>query len=258
MVTSDAGRRVAIVTGAAGGLGAAIGMRLAASGSIVILTDKDGARVREQASAIAARSQHPVVGWESDVASAEANEALIARVDETYGRLDQLVNNAGIKQHARFGAISVGEWETVMAVNLWGPASLCQAALPLWRKTGGGRIVNIASRSWLSGGPAAYVASKAGVVGLTRALAVELGPLNVTVNAVAPGLLQTPLVEANRTPQELEAWLEQYRKLTLLGQLATVEDVANAVEFLASDRASAITGEVLHVCAGSQLAPTRS
>ncbi len=255
MLDGETMERVALVTGGSGGLGTAIATRLAASGSTVIIVDLDGHRAAENAREISADTHASVVGWASDVTCDSGNRDLIARVKETYGRLDQLINNAGRNQHDRFGDISLDDWQAVMAVNLWGPTSLTQAAAPLFEVSGGGRVVNITSRTWLTGGPLAYVSSKAGVVGLTRALAVELAHLNVTVNAVAPSSVITPFIRDGRTEQEFEEHLSHHRSLTLLPRLATPEDVADAVEFLASDRAAFITGEVLHVSGGAQLAP---
>lgn len=247
-------QRTAVVTGGAGGMGVAIAERLAQDGSRIILVDIDPDRAASEAAELAQRTGAEVVGWGGDVSSADDNQRLVERVSNTYGRLDQLINNAGRTGRQRFGAIGAEEWAGVMAVNVWGPASLCQAAARLWSDGLGAQVVNIASRTWLSGGPVAYASSKAAVVGLTRALAVQLAPSSVTVNAVAPSFVQTEM--SRQGSAEFQArTLAHHQSISLLPRLATPQDIADAVAFLASPRASFITGEVLHVCGGAQLAP---
>lgn len=250
--------KVSVVTGGGGALGSAIAERIAERGDTVYLVDRDGAAAEDIAAKINAAGNGTAIAVKSDIASDAANRAFMARIHGEHGRLDRLINNAGIHQHSTFGDVRHEEWSRVLDVNLWAPASLCQAAVPIWQDRPGGSVVNLGSRSWLTGGPLAYVASKAGVVGLTHALAVELGRYDVTVNAVAPSTVPTPIVAAGRSPEDYQRHLEHVGRLPLLPRIATIEDVANAVLFLASAESGFVTGEVLHVAGGSQLAPTGS
>ena len=168
-------------------------------------------------------------------------------------RLDILVNNAGLSRAPRLGEVTLEDWDAVLAINLTVPMLLTQAAMGFWRDGQGGRVVNIGSRVWVSGSGPAYTASKAGIVGLTRSMAVQLGPLGVTVNVVAPSFIDTPFNVASGHAAAARL-LERNRRLGVLSRLCTPADVANAVAFLASDDASFITGEVLHVSGGAQLA----
>jgi NAD(P)-dependent dehydrogenase (short-subunit alcohol dehydrogenase family) len=244
---------VAVVTGGAGALGAASGLRLARDGARVVLVDVDGDEATRQAERIRAETGRPAVGHKADVTDENDVDQLVDELVARFGRLDQLVNAAG--RNARGGFADMrADWARVVAVNLWAPALLCHASADLLGVRGGA-IVNIGSRTWLSGGPAAYAASKAGLVGLTRALAVELGPRGITVNAVAPSMVVTPFTRNGRTDAEFDALVERHRAMAAIPRLASPEDVANAVAFLASDQARFITGEVLHVSGGAQLAP---
>ncbi|GAA3711118.1 3-oxoacyl-ACP reductase FabG [Nonomuraea antimicrobica] len=246
----------AIVTGGAGVLGQAIAAQLTADGFEVTLFDVDEAAVTQAANRLSASSGANASGYRVDVSDPDAVREQIARLEHAGRRLDCLVNNAAINPRLPLSGQTPDAWDTTMAVNVRGPMLLCQAMRPWWQRHGGGRVVNVSSRTWLGGGPTAYVTSKAAIVGLTRTLAVELGSLGVTVNAVAPSVVETPLTRAGRTEEEFEQFAARHRAMTPLGRLARPQDVADAVAFLAGERAAFITGEILHVCGGAQLAPT--
>ncbi len=247
----DKGGPVALVTGAAGAMGAAITLRLSRLGMTVVLVDRAG----EGASSVvreAGISSALVI--EADLSQQESPREVVDLVRQHAGRIDHVVNNAGLNRAASIFDVTVGDWDAVMAVNLRAPMLLCQACIPLWESGGGGSIVNIGSRVWLSGSLPAYTASKAGLVGLTRSFAVELARLNVRANAVAPSFVDTAFTRQTRTEQDIAQRTDRALSITPLGRLGTAEDIANAVAFLVSADASFITGEVLHVCGGAQLA----
>jgi NAD(P)-dependent dehydrogenase (short-subunit alcohol dehydrogenase family) len=236
--------QVAVVTGGAGGLGAAICERLAADGFAVVAADVSRAP-----------STGEIHGVECDVTDERSIERLVDATADELGGLHVLVNCAGRYSGAPLDELTLPDWDATFAVNVRGPMLLARAALPLWRRQGaGGRIVNIASRTWVAGGPAAYTASKAALVGLTRALARELGPEGVTVNAVAPGFIPTPMSFGGEPDHESEELVDRHRRITLLGRVAERADVADVVGFLASPAARFVTGEVIAAAGGAQLA----
>jgi NAD(P)-dependent dehydrogenase (short-subunit alcohol dehydrogenase family) len=244
---------VALVTGAAGALGSAIARALHRDGHHVVLADID----RDAAAAYAAAMAGSVDSLSAevvDVADPESVHDLVARVGAALGRIDVVVNNAAVQYRGGISDLDVDDWDRAHRVNLRGPMLLCRAAAPFWEKQRAGAVVNIASRVWLSGGQPIYVSAKAGLVGLTRSLATELGTWGVTANAVAPSFVPTGFTRSGRDEETWQRLLDHHRSLSPLGRITEPEDVAEAVAFLASPRARSITGEVLHVCAGSQLA----
>ncbi|SHJ30270.1 3-oxoacyl-[acyl-carrier protein] reductase [Roseomonas rosea] len=246
---SSAGRPVAAVTGGAGELGFAICRRLARAGMLPVMLDRDAARLSERAAALEAEFGLPPSHIALDLVAADAAARAMEQIAQRHGRLDCLVNNAGLSAGHQIASISLADWEAVMRINLTVPMLLAHAAMRFWRAQGSGSIVNMASRTWLSGAGPAYTASKAGLVGLTRSLAVQLGEFNVTVNAVAPSYVRSAFNSQSGPETE-----RRHLRLGVLSRLATPEDVANAVAFLASGEARFITGEVLHVAGGAQLA----
>lgn len=244
--------RVALITGGAGAIGSAAARLLAQDGFSLVLADLDGDRAATVAAEIERESRIEVVALGIDIAAPDAAARLIAAVSERFGRLDCLVNNAGRTGASKIDALDPDEWEAVLRVNLTAPMLLCREAAPLMRANGGS-IVNVASRVYLSGTGVGYTSSKSGLIGLTRTLAVQLGPHGIRVNAVAPSFLNSPFNK--KIVAENSSLADAFRRITPLGRVGTPEDVAGAIAFLASDRASFITGDVLHVCGGAQLAP---
>ncbi len=239
--------KTAIVTGGAGGIGSAIVSKLCAEGySVAIAYNSSEEKALALSSALisAGNDAFPVHADVSDPAQAQA---LIDAARKLNGRIDLLVNNAGFSVRGCFDEISDAEWDRVIGVNLSGAFYCCRAAVPVMLRQKTGRIVNISSMWGQTGASCevAYSAAKAGLIGLTKALAKELAPSGIRVNCVAPGAVETPMM-AGFTSEELAALSEEIP----LGKLGKPEQIAEAVAFLASDKASYITGQVLGVNGG--------
>lgn len=252
---SDTAERVALVTGAARGLGAAIARRLASAGHPVVLADVLES-VEATAASIAAGG-HRARAIRLDVADEAAVAALPESLGEWWSGLGVLVNNAGISPKADGGRkrlvedTPTEEWRRVLEVNLTGPFLLCRAAIPVLKRRGWGRIVMMTSQaarapSSITG--AYYGASKAGLMGFARNLAAELGPFGITVNSVAPGRIRSDMV-AGAAPGLNDAFLSTVP----LGRLGEPEEVAEVVRFLASDAAAYLTGTTIDVGGGSYM-----
>lgn len=245
--------KVALVTGASRGIGQAIAVQLAAAGADVYCTStKDGgcaATLAAIASLPAGEGRKPGRGHAlvADVASPAAADQLAKAVLDAAGRLDFLVNNAGITKDGLFLRMSVEDFDAVLGTNLRGTFLVCKAFARAMAKARGGRIVNIGSVVGLTGnaGQANYAASKAGLVGLSKSLAQELAGRGITVNVVAPGFIQTDMTSA--LPADVTAAMMQQIPLGRFGQ---PDDVAKAVVFLCSDAAAYITGQTLVVDGG--------
>ncbi len=246
--------KVAVVTGGAQGIGAATARRLAAEGATVAVLDLSADRAEAVAAELTAGGSR-AIGIGCDVTDAVAVPAAIDRVVETYGRLDVLVNNAGITRDDLLFKMPLENWEAVLKTNLTSMFLCCQAAQRHMVPARYGRIVNLSSRSALGNrGQVNYAAAKAGVQGLTATLAIELGPFNITVNAVAPGYIATAMTAATAqrvgsTPEEHQRQAAERTPLRRVGQ---PEEVAAVIAFLASDDASYVSGQTLYVNGGAR------
>jgi 3-oxoacyl-[acyl-carrier protein] reductase len=244
--------RLAVVTGAAHGIGAAIAARLARDGLEVLLLDVDLPAAAQAADAINA-SGGRARAWRCDVVREADVKAVFARIGSEPPRRMVLVNNAGFARDGGLNETGFAEWNAVIGVHLTGSYLMSRAAAAGMRSAGWGRIVCISSISALGhAGRANYCAAKAGLHGLVRSLAVELGPDGVTVNAVAPGLVVTAMTTATaqRKGLSLEAHLAQATAQIPVGRAGRPEDVANAVAFFADEAAGFVTGQILYVSGG--------
>jgi 3-oxoacyl-[acyl-carrier protein] reductase len=240
--------RVAVVTGGSRGLGLAIARVFAAAGAAQVLVARDGERLAAAAAAVAAAvSGADVDVLAADVSGAGVSERVVARALERFGRLDILVNNAGIGFSGPLAAVSDATWRAVLDVDLGAPFALCRAAAPAMRAQRWGRIVNVASISGQTGGlraSVAYSAAKAGLIGMTKTLARDLGADGVTVNAIAPGQIETDMGSLGPADRAaVEARIP-------LGRLGRPEDVGYAALYLASEAAGYVTGHTLDVNGG--------
>jgi NAD(P)-dependent dehydrogenase (short-subunit alcohol dehydrogenase family) len=237
--------RVAVVTGAGGDLGRAIAQALAAGGARVLVNDRDLARAQDAAAAIVAAGGQAAADG-ADVTRADAVEAMVRAALQRWGAVDVLVNNAGGIDDALLGRMTDTQWDAVLALNLRAAFLCSRAALGALRASRNGRIVNVASMAYRGNvGQANYAAAKAGLVGLTRSLGLELARDGISVNCVAPGLIDTPKSRA------LPATVRDRLLVTVpMRRMGQVGDIATAVMFFASDGARYVTRQVLHVSGG--------
>ena len=238
--------RTALVTGASRGIGKACVGALAGAGYRVVLAARSADKLQEIAHELQGRGAE-AFAVEMDLGSHESITAGFAKVSKEFGRIDVLVNNAGITKDGLAVRMKPADWNTVLQTNLSGAFYAIQQVLPGMMKERWGRVVNISSVVGEMGnaGQANYVASKAGLIGLTKSLAQEVGSRNITVNAVAPGFIETDMTHS--LPEELK---QKTLSQTPLKRMGTAEDIASAVKFLVSEEASFITGHVLDVNGG--------
>lgn len=243
--------KVAVVTGGGGAFGSAIATRLAADGFQVAVTDANLDRASEAAALIPG-----AFACKLDVTDDSSVREAIAEISTRTGRIDVVVNNAGIAPPGGMTTTSLEDFDRTMSINLRGAYLVTSAAMEWLVRSGAeGRVVMIGSRTWLSGGNPAYTASKAGIVGLCRTVAQEIAASGGTCNVVAPGPVNTGFVDAMGMGETRESNFERYAAYTPMRRVATPADVAAATAFFAGSDASFITGEVLHVAGGLQLAP---
>ena len=238
--------KVALVTGASQGIGRATALAFASSGAKVAVAARQVAKLEELVKEIEAAGGE-ALAVPLDVADAAQVKAAFATVLAKFGKLDVLVNNAAITKDTLALRMKVEDWDAVLRTNLTGAYLCIQQALGAMLKARYGRIVNITSVVAQTGnaGQANYVSSKAGLIGLTRAIAVEVASRSITVNAVAPGFIETPMTDP--LSQELK---DKMKSMIPLGRFGTDKEIASAVMFLASDEAAYITGQVLDVNGG--------
>ncbi|HZQ86322.1 MAG TPA: SDR family NAD(P)-dependent oxidoreductase [Acidimicrobiales bacterium] len=243
--------KTAIVTGGASGIGLAIAERLAADGNAVAVFDRDG----EAADAAAAKIEAAggsAIGVTVDVTDRALIDAGVATTAERLGTPTILVNSAGLDGFDPFLTITLEKWQRILDVNLTGTFQVCQAVVPGMIEEGWGRIVNISSSSAQGGQPVMthYVAAKAGVIGFTKALALELGPQGITVNTIPPGFIDTPMLRKAEGRGFLGQGVEHHAGTTPVRRVGRPEDIAAACAFLVSEEASYVTGQVIGVNGG--------
>jgi len=242
---ADFDGRVVIVTGAWRGLGRAAAERFHERGASVAVNVRD----RERAEALAAQLGERALAVPGDVAAPGVAEAIVARTLKRFGRVDVVVNNAALARSTRFPDLTAEEWRAALEVNMTAPFLLTKAALPAMQAQHYGRIINISSsagRTVSTLGGAHYTASKAGLLGFTRAAAKELGKFGITVNAICPGMIDTELTRENASPELLERLAASYP----VPRLGTAIEVADLICFAASEAAGYITGASLDINGG--------
>ena len=239
--------RVALVTGGSRGIGRAISLALAAAGATVVVNYRGNAAAADETVAVISAAGGKAIAIQADVANGDDVKRLFSEVSSTYGRLDILVNNAGITRDTLMMRMKDEDWDAVLDTNLKSQFLTTRAAISTMVRARYGRIINITSVVGLMGnaGQANYAAAKAGIIGFTKSVAREIGSRSITVNAVAPGFIDTELTAVLNDEMR-----EALKKQIPLGRLGSPEDVAGVVTFLASDQAAYITGQTFNCDGG--------
>ena len=242
--------KVAVVTGAGSGIGESVTLRLSREGAKLAVLDINGDAGERVAAEVRSRGCE-ALALETDVSNKDNVQAAIREVATRFGTVHILVNNAGVVMKSPAEEMAEDTWNRVLNVNLKGCFLCSQAVIPHMKQQQYGRIVNISSISAVRPRPDGvnYASSKLGVIGLTKAMATELGPLGITVNAIAPGLIDTPMSRGNRPKDYQKSMIEE----TPVRRIGVPDDIASAVLFFVSDEASYITGQHLFVCGGRSI-----
>jgi 3-oxoacyl-[acyl-carrier protein] reductase len=242
--------KTAIVTGGSLGIGSAIAVALGKEGANVALNYRKHADEAEKVAAQVTDAGGKGLAVQADVSSFNDAQAMVDRVVETFGGLDILVNNAGVNRDRTIWKMSEEEWDTVITINLKGYFNYIRAAAPIFKEQMSGKIVNVTSINGMRGkfGQSNYSASKAGIIGLTKAVAKEMGAFGVNVNAVAPGLIETEMMKS--APEKVKEMALAEIALKRLGQ---PEEVADVVVFMCTEKSRHITGDVINVSGGQYI-----
>lgn len=249
--------KIVVVTGAGEGIGKATALRFAQEGAKIALNDINLSSVEYLTEKLKDEGKREVLPIKADVSQREEVEAMFTRVIDRFGRVDILINNAGIRKDAPVHRLSQKEWQEVISTNLEGSFNCAQVASGYMIKQNYGKIINISSSFFYpflssSWGQVNYLAASTGLEGLTQALAWELGPYNINVNCVSPQFIDTNMTR--ETARRMGMYVEDYKKAVIsqipLKRQGTTEDVANLVLFLASDESSFITGQIIHIKGG--------
>ena len=239
--------KVALITGAARGIGKAIALKYASEGAAIAFTDLEINEAAQETIAQLEAFGVPVRGYASNAADFEATQAVVAQVVADFGRIDVLVNNAGITKDGLVMRMSEAQWDAVIAVNMKSAFNFLHAVVPVMARQKSGSIINMASIAGQTGNPGQvnYSASKAGLIAMAKSVAKEMGPRGIRANAIAPGYVITEMTEV--LPQAVK---DEFIKLIPLKRGATVEEIASVALFLASDLSSYVTGQVIAVNGG--------